>query len=136
MGCNQDRLNCTPEEIMAAASQPCGQFMKGDNMQAEQHVFDMAYNDLINNFGVEINYYVKPFSLSAANMLYGEHPTAVYSAASGMQMYVELSQDALALSQFGFDPGDEFTGYVHIDTFQAQMSSNGAYATLNDVEPK
>ena len=29
MGCNQDRLNCTPEEIMAAASLPCGQFYEG-----------------------------------------------------------------------------------------------------------
>lgn len=136
MGCNQDRLNCTPEEIMAAASAPCGQFIKPDNMQAEQHVFDMAYNDLINNFGIEVNYYIKPFNLSAANLLYGEHPTAVYSAASGMQMFVELSQDALALSQFGFDPGDEFTGYVHITTFQRQMSSNASYDTLDDVEPK
>lgn len=134
--CNQDRLNCKPEDIMAAASAPCGGFMKGSNMGASQLVFDMAYQDLINNFGVEINYYVKPFDLTKANLLYGEHPTAVYSAASGMQMYVELSEEALALSQFGFDPGDEFTGFVHIDTFQRQMSSNEAYATLNDVEPK
>ena len=103
MACNTDRINCTPEEIMVAASLPCGQFLKGDNMQAEQLVFDLAYNDLINNFGIEINYYIKPFNLSAANMLYGEHPTAVYEAASGMQMYVELSQDALTLSQFGLN---------------------------------
>lgn len=134
MGCNN--LNCKPEDIMAAASAPCGQFMKADNQEAEKLVYDMAFNDLINNFGVEINYYVKPFDLTQANLLYGEHPTAIYSAASGMQMYVELSQEALALSQFGFDPGDEFTGYVHIDTFQAQMSSNDAYASINDAEPK
>ena len=136
MGCNSDRLNCTPEEIMAAASAPCGQFMNGDNLGAVQNVFDLSFKDLINNFGVEVNYYVKPFNLSAANLLYGEHPTAVYSAASGMQMYVELNQDALALTQFGFDPGDDFTGYLHIATFQNQMSSNEAYDTLNDVEPK
>tara|TARA_R110000796_G_scaffold29960_4_gene80403 strand:+ start:1148 stop:1918 length:771 start_codon:yes stop_codon:yes gene_type:complete len=136
MACNTDRINCTPEEIMVAASLPCGQFLKGDNMQAEQLVFDLAYNDLINNFGIEINYYIKPFNLSAANMLYGEHPTAVYEAASGMQMYVELSQDALTLSQFGFDPGDEFTGFMHIKTFQRQMSSNATYDTINDTEPK
>jgi len=134
MGCPEH--NCKPEDIMAAAKAPCGQFMNGDKQGAARLVFDMAYQDLINNFGIEVNYYVKPFNLSAANLLYGEHPTAIYSAASGMQMYVELSQEALALSQFGFDPGDEFTGYVHIDTFQAQMSSNDAYATLDDVEPK
>ena len=134
MGCPEN--NCKPEDIMAAAKAPCGQFMKGDKQGAARLVFDMAYQDLINNFGIEVNYYVKPFNLSAANLLYGEHPTAIYSAASGMQMYVELSEEALALSQFGFDPGDEFTGFVHIDTFQAQMSSNDAYATINDAEPK
>jgi hypothetical protein len=69
-------------------------------------------------------------------MLYGEHPTAVYESASGMQMFVELSQDALALSQFGFDPGDEFTGFLHIKTFQRQMSSNATYNTVDDAEPK
>ena len=136
MACNSDRLNCTPEEIMAAASAPCGQFMKADNLQSEQNVFDLAYNDLINNFGIEVNYYIRPFDLSAADVLYGEHPTAVFEAASGMQMYVELNQESLALTQFGFDPGDEFTGYVHIKTFQAQMSSNSSYATFDDVEPK
>ena len=136
MACNQDRLNCSPEDIMAAANAPCGQLVKSDNLQAEQHVYDLAFNDLINNFGIEVNYYIKPFSLSAANNLYGEHPTAVYSAASGMQMYVELNQEGLALTQFGFDPGDDFTGYLHIKTFQRQMSSNTAYETLDDVEPK
>ena len=136
MACNTNRLNCSPEEVMMAASLPCGELVNANNLQAEQLVYDLAYRDLINNHGININYYIKPFSLSAANMLYGEEPTAVFEAASGMQMYVELSQDALALTQFGFDPGDEFTGFLHIETFRNVMSASDSYATLNDVEPK
>ncbi len=123
MACNTDRVNCSPEDIMAAASMPCGQFVKGDNMQAEQHVYDLAYRDLINNFGVEISYYVNTFTLTGGNLLYGEQPTAPFLDGVGMQMYVELSQDAIQLSQFGFDPGDEFTGFLHIDTFTDTMSA-------------
>tara|TARA_R110001592_G_scaffold250497_2_gene513114 strand:+ start:10435 stop:11205 length:771 start_codon:yes stop_codon:yes gene_type:complete len=136
MACNTNRLNCTPEEVMMAASMPCGEFVNADKLQAEQLVYDLAYRDLINNHGINIDYYIKPFSLSAANMLYGEDPTAVFETASGMQMYVELSQDALALTQFGFDPGDEFTGFIHIDTFRNIMSGSDTYKNLEDVEPK
>jgi len=46
-------------------------------------------------------------------------------------MYIELSQDALQLSKFGFDPGDEFTGYVHIDTFSDVLSANTYYVPTN-----
>ena len=136
MACNTNRLNCSPEEVMMAASLPCGEFVNADKLQAEQLVYDLAYRDLINNHGININYYIKPFSLATANLLYGEDPTSVYEAASGIQMYVELSQDALALTQFGFDPGDEFTGFLHIETFQRTMSASNSYETLNDVEPK
>ncbi|MDB4430249.1 hypothetical protein N9273_00350 [bacterium] len=121
---------------MAAASLPCGEIVNPENFQAEQLVYDLAYRDLINNHGININYYIRPFSLSAANLLYGEQPTAVFESASGMQMYVELSQDALALTQFGFDPGDEFTGFLHIETFRSVMSSSDTYETIDDVEPK
>tara|TARA_R110000765_G_scaffold1890_4_gene5184 strand:- start:2577 stop:3365 length:789 start_codon:yes stop_codon:yes gene_type:complete len=139
MACNTERANCSPEDIMAAAGLGCSKFIGGDNFQAEQHVFDLAYRDLINGHGIEIAYYVNTFTLSSANLLYGEDPTAVYTDAINMQMYVELSQDALALSQFGFDPGDEFTGFVHIETFKNQLSAEAYYATqgaLSAVEPK
>ena len=44
MGCPEN--NCKPEDIMAAASAPCGQFMNGDKQGAQQGLcLTMAYQD-------------------------------------------------------------------------------------------
>jgi hypothetical protein len=93
--------------------------------------------------GIEINYYVNTFTLTGGNLLYGEEPTAAYLDAIPMQMYVELSQDALTLSQFGFDPGDDFTGFLHIETFTDTMSALSGVVnyfslldTFSAIEPR
>ena len=83
-------------------------------------------------------YYINTFNLSAADLLYGTDwgssdlstGFGEFKGALGMQMYVELSDDALQLSKFGFDPGDEFTGYVHISTFHSAASAYFAAAAL------
>ncbi len=52
-------------------------------------------------------------------------------------MYVELSDDAVNLSKFGFDPGDEFTAFVHISTFQSAASAYFDYSDVGQsIEPK
>ena len=50
-----------------------------------------------------------------------------------MQMYVELSDDALQLSKFGFDPGDEFTGFLHISTFHTAASAYFDYSLRRTI---
>ena len=132
MGCNENRLNCTPDEVLAAtAIKQCSKLVDPSVLQAEQLVFDKAYEDIINSFGVEIDYYVNSFSLLSADLLYGEQPASVFLGPTNLMMYIELSQDALQLSKFGFDPGDEFTGYVHIDTFSDVLSANTYYVPTN-----
>tara|TARA_R100000234_G_C4992223_1_gene176133 strand:- start:795 stop:1616 length:822 start_codon:yes stop_codon:yes gene_type:complete len=142
--CNQNRLNCLPEEVLAATAIPsCGQLVSPYNLQAEQLVFDQAFNDLINNFGIPVDYYINTFNLSAADLLYGEdfgnetNRRQFQGPLSGMQMYVELSDDAINLSKFGFDPDDEFTAFVHISSFQSTASAYFDYtAVAQAIEPK
>ena len=132
MGCNTNRLSCTPQEVLAAVSCPAtSRFVDPGSLQAEQLVFDRAYKDMINSYGVEIAYYVNSFSLLSADLLYGEQPASVFLGPTNLMMYIELSQDALQLSKFGFDPGDEFTGFVHIDTFSDVLSANTYYLPTN-----
>ena len=60
--CNENRLNCTPEEVLAATAIPaCGKLVNPSNLQAEQLVYDQAFNDLINNFGLPVDYYINTF---------------------------------------------------------------------------
>jgi len=141
--CNENRLNCTPSEVLAATMIPsCGELVNPANLQAEQLVFDQAFNDLINNFGLPVDYYINTFNLSAADLLYGtdfgSSTTSQFQGPlTGVQMYIELSDDALALTKFGFDPGDEFTAFVHISTFATAASAYFDYAAVGQsIEPK
>jgi len=141
--CNENRLNCTPSEVLAATMIPsCGELVNPANLQAEQLVFDQAFNDLINNFGIPVDYYINTFNLSAADLLYGtdfgSSTTSQFQGPlTGVQMYIELSDDALALTKFGFDPGDEFTAFVHISTFATAASAYFDYASVGQsIEPK
>lgn len=128
MGCNLSRTNCTIDSVFAgAANLNCGQLLNPANLMGEQLVFDMAFRDLINNLGTPVNYYIHTFNLSAADTFYGSDPTAVFYGPVSLMMYLELTDGAIKLSKFGFTPDDEFTGYVHIKTFEDTMAGGDFY---------
>lgn len=128
MGCNENRLNCSPDDIYAANALPgCGRFITPSSLQGEQVVYGKAYEDLINSFGVKVNYYIHTFNLSGADLLYGEHPTAIFYGPINLSMYVEINNEAITLQKFGFDSADEFTGYVSIRAFESVVSSGNLY---------
>jgi hypothetical protein len=137
MSCNPNR-NCSPESTFAAVASPgCAQFFNPGNFQAEQLIYDTSYSDLINSYGVPINYYVNTFNLLSADLFYGEEPNKVFKGPYELQMYIELTENAINLSKFGFASDDELTGYLHINTFTVIMSSVLDYASFNQVvEPK
>jgi hypothetical protein len=138
MACSSSRSQCTAENVFAAVANPaCGQFFNPGNFQAEQIIYDTSYSDLINSYGVPINYYVNTFNLSTADLLYGEDPTRRFLGPYELQMYIELSENAINLSKFGFASDDELTGYLHINTFTITMSGLINYSQFGQVvEPK
>jgi hypothetical protein len=137
MQCNPNR-QCSPAETFAAIAAPgCAQFFNPSNFQAEQLIYEQTYSDLINSYGVPINYYVNTFNTLSADLFYGEEPTKIFKGPFELQMYIELTENAINLSKFGFASDDELTGYLHINTFTATMSSLVDYASFNQViEPK
>lgn len=135
MGCNPTRANCTADGVFAAvANANCGQFFNPANFQAEQIVYDQAFKDLINNFGIPIDYYIHTYNLSAADNFYGEHPTSIFYGPVSIMMYIELSENAINLSRFGFASDDELTGYVHIKTFEETMTGRNFYVQSSTGE--
>lgn len=138
MDCNSNKQLCSPASVFVGVANPaCGQFFNPANFQAEQLIYDSAFADLINSFGVPINYYVNGFNISAADLLYGEDPTRPFLGPYELQMYIELTDAAPSLSRFGFASDDELTGYLHINTFTVTMSSFINYAQFGQViEPK
>jgi hypothetical protein len=130
--CDRVKLNCSPDEIMAAANSACSLIASPEGYSAEKAVYQNAYNDLINNFGYEIDYYLHTVNLSSADLLYGEEPTAVFYGPIPIKMYMEIENESLTLQKFGFDAADDFTGYVHIDSFSKAISSRDFFVQTSN----
>ena len=138
MGCNTNKELCSIDSVFAAATTTtCNQFLNPANFQAEQLIYDASFRDIINSFGIPINYYVNTFNTLSADLLYGEQPTLKFAGPFNLQMYIELVEGSINLSRFGFASDDELTGYLHIDTFTTTLSAQLNYATFNQsIEPK
>jgi hypothetical protein len=135
MGCSTARSQCSIDGVFAAVASPqCGQFLNPSNFQAEQIIYDASFKDLINNYGIPVEYYINTFNLSAADTLYGEHPTAIFYGPVTIMMYVELTENAIKLSKYGFASDDELTGYVHIQTFFDTMTGRDFYIQTSTGE--
>ena len=124
MACSTTPLSCLlPSNIFAGVFSPsCGGFADPSKFQAERAVFKNAFIEQINNYGVDINYYVNGFNLSACNILYGEQPTQIYSPAFIIRAYLEL-EESVSLSRFGMSSDDTLTLYIPIDTFSTTLST-------------
>lgn len=137
MSCNTNRNVPITTAFAAVANPACGQFFNPGNFSGEQVIYDTAFKDLINNFGIPINYYVNTFNLTGgADPLYGEHPTSKYTGPYELLMYIELNENAINLTKFGFASDDELTGYLHIQTFTSKMSALNYHTFAQSVEPK
>lgn len=137
MSCNMIPMSCLdPSNIFAGVYNPhCGGFGDPSNFQAEQAIFKSGFSELINNFGVNISYFVNGFNLSAMNILYGEHSTLEYSEPFEIKAYLEL-QEGVSLSQYGMDSSDELTAYISIKTFTDTVSATFFQLNGQRVEPK
>ena len=134
--CNNPQ--CTIDQILAGvACDRDNTFLDPTNVQGDRLVYDLAYKDLINNYGLTVAYFVNGFNLSAADTLYGEHPLQTFYGPVQIKSYLELNDSNLALSKYGFDPQDDLTAYFHIDTFYSVFSSLSVYNVNGQrVEPK
>lgn len=140
MGCPTTPLSCLdPVNIFAGVYNPrCGGFADPSSFQAERAVFNTSFRELINNYGVDIDYYVNGFNLSAMNLLYGEHPTQEYAGPYTLRSYLQL-EETVSLSQFGMNADDELTAYIAIDDFEELFALSGTEVFSDNgqrVEPK
>ena len=129
--------NCYPG--MAPAGQaPCYRFSDKDNQDNERLLFDNWWSELINQYGSEVTYYANTFNTLSADNIYGEDPTKKFADPLKIVIAVNLQDNAITLSQYGFMSDDEVTAYIHITTFANTFAPLSAmYNTQNGlVEPK
>ena len=106
--------------------------------ESERFLFSNWWREEINQFGVKVKYFVNTFNPLSANNLYGEEPTKVFADPREIIIAATLNENAITLSQFGFESDDDITAYIHISSFYDEFYTLSAVweTQYNIVEPK
>ena len=105
--------NNNPYPGLTQDDQTCWRFTDKSNQECERILFDNWWREIINQFGVKTSYYVNTFNTLSADNLYGEQPTKRFAPPIEFVMGINLNDNAITLSQFGFLSDDEVTGFIY-----------------------
>tara|TARA_B110000908_G_C10244865_1_gene448229 strand:+ start:27 stop:812 length:786 start_codon:yes stop_codon:yes gene_type:complete len=131
-----DYDNCYPG--MQVVDTACYRFTDKSIQESERFLFSNWWREEINQFGVKVKYFVNTFNTLSANNLYGEEPTKVFADPREIIIAATLNENAITLSQFGFESDDDITAYIHISSFYDEFYTLSAVweTQYNIVEPK
>jgi|TARA_B100001093_G_C26790959_1_gene998932 hypothetical protein len=123
---------------MQVADEACYRFTDKSIQESERFLYSNWWREEINQFGVKVKYFVNTFNALSANNIYGEEPTKVFAPPREIIIAATLNENAITLSQFGFQSDDDITAYIHISSFHDQFYTLSAVweTQYNIVEPK
>lgn len=137
MSINYDN-NCFPGIV--TTDETCFRFTdKGNtNSENERLLFSNWWREQINQFGTKVNYFVNTFNTLSADNIYGEQPTKAFADSREIVIAATLNDNAITLSQFGFQSDDDVTAYIHISSFETAFDDlTSVWDTQHDnIEPK
>ena len=139
MGCYSTPLSCLePSNLFAGFfDRNCSGFADPSDYQAERAIFDGGFDELISNYGVEIDYYVNNFDPDSMNHIYGEQSTMYWLGPVTVKAYVQLEENSPIYGLAGFDSPDLVTIYIHIDQFTSKFENLSTFTSgAQPVEPK
>jgi len=106
-------------------------------MEPDITVISNTVEEAINTLGQKIDYYVNTYNPLSADNIYGEQPTSIFYGPKQLKIYIELNENALALSKFGYNADDDLTGYFSISGYKTAFAATSVYTDLSqDIEPK
>ncbi len=108
--------------------EPPFRYTDKENTAAERLVYSNYWREQIDMYGQKVLYYRNLYNVLSANNIYGEDTLRRFEEPRALIMAVQLSENALTLSKFGFQSDDAITAYVHISSFYS------VYPV--DIEPK
>lgn len=128
--------NCYPGII--ESDDTCWRFTDKNVQAGERVLFSNWWREIINQFGVKVSYFVNTFNVLSADLVYGEEPTKTFADPRDIVIAVNLNDNAITLSKYGFLSDDEITAYVHISAFKTAFETlSTVYNTqYNIIEPK
>ena len=130
--------NCFPGIV--TSDETCFRFTDKSNAKSpnERLLFSNWWREQINQFGTQVSYFVNTFNTLSADNIYGEQPTKTFADPRNIVIAATLNDNAITLSQFGFQSDDDVTAYIHISSFETAFSDlTSVWSTQHDIiEPK
>lgn len=103
-------------------------FTDKNNNWCERELYSNYWREQLELYGQQVTYYRHGYNVLSADNVYGEQPLAAFYEPKNIIMAINLTENALILSKFGYQSDDQVTAYVHISSFYAVFPP--------DAEPK
>lgn len=107
---------------------------KSINSNERDRLFKVWWKDQIALYGTSTTYYVRDFTLSAADKFYGENTVDGFKTGTSLVMVMQLTDTSITFSKFGLTSDDEVEAYIDISTYESTLSS--MYVSGELIEPK
>lgn len=111
-------------------------YLDVDNTDSERQLWNNWWKEQIGQYGMEVNYYINGYNLSAHDYFYGEQPLVRYSVPFPIVMALTLSNDNVILSKFGLEGLADLNAIIPIDTFYATVTAISGVLSASNYEPK
>ena len=93
-------------------------YLNKNATENERYLFQQWWDELINRYGTRLEYFTYNYSLSTHDYLYGEEPTASYSAPINVIAMVDIASESMILSKFGLQTDADITIIITVEDFR------------------
>jgi len=92
-------------------------YLNKANNANERTLFESYWDELINRWNTNVEYYPYNYSLQNQDYLYGEHTTANFETPVNIVMFADIASEAVLLSKFGIQTDADVTLIVTMSDF-------------------
>lgn len=107
-------------------------FTDKQNNWCERNLYSNYWREQIALYGQAVSYQRNMYNVLSADNIYGEQPLQAFEDPRQLVMAVNLTENALILSKFGYQSDDQITAYIHISSFYA-VYPPGAEPKAGDI---
>mgnify|MGYP003128260365 FL=1 len=98
--------------------------LKSNTVNERAQTYKRWWKEQVRLYGTKIDYYVRNFTLSASDKVYGENTHQGYHPKASFVMLIDLTDGSLTYSQYGLVSDDELTAIIDIETYQDSISAS------------
>ena len=108
-------------------------FINKNSNENERRLMESWWSEATQLYGTSVSYFVHNYTLSGHDFIYGEQPTAPFSAPIEMLVLAQLNNDSLLLSKFGIQTDADLTIVIPIKSFAEYFNHPLAQPKAGDL---